>query len=73
MGIRHIQRMQPLTQEQLSLHRLELPTPNLGQKTLFLDLDETLIHTSLDPQVQFENSLQIKVEGATSKEPTSTM
>jgi len=53
MGIRHIQKMLPLTEEQLRQHRLELPTPNIGQKTLFLDLDETLIHTSMDPSIKF--------------------
>lgn len=60
-GIKHIQNMLPLTPEQLEKHRLELPTPNLNQKTLFLDLDETLIHASLDPNVRLEHSFFLEV------------
>lgn len=56
-GIKHVQKMLPLTSEQLLKHRIELPTPDSGRKTLFLDLDETLMHASLDPAVKFEHRL----------------
>lgn len=59
-GVKHIQKMLPLTPEQLLKHKLELPTPNTPKKTLFLDLDETLIHASLDPQVRLENRFVIE-------------
>lgn len=67
MGVKHVQRMQPLTEEQLKKHRLELPTPNLGQKTLFLDLDETLIHTSIDSAVRFEHEMSVLIDGQPAK------
>jgi hypothetical protein len=38
-GIKHIQKMMPLTPEQLQKHQLVLPTPDPQRKTLFLDLD----------------------------------
>jgi TFIIF-interacting CTD phosphatase-like protein len=52
-GIKYIRRLKHLTSEQKIKYKLSLPTDNLGQKTLFLDLDETLIHASTNTEVRF--------------------
>lgn len=63
-GVKYISRLRKLTSEQRLRHILNLPTANSGQKTLFLDLDETLIHASTDNLVRFENSVTFRYDGS---------
>lgn len=57
-GVKYINRLINLTKEQKLRNTLELPTANKGQKTLFLDLDETLIHSSVEEERRLENSVR---------------
>lgn len=55
--------MRELSAEQRQKLNFMLPTPNHCRKTLFLDLDETLVHTSTVPGTVLPNRLVVDCMG----------
>jgi TFIIF-interacting CTD phosphatase-like protein len=51
--------------KQLSLHKTILPPPNLKRKTLILDLDETLVHSTIKAVTHHHITVDVLIDGMT--------
>jgi len=53
------------TNKKLELHKTILPPPNLKRKTLILDLDETLVHSTIKPVTHHHITVDVLIDGMT--------
>lgn len=53
------------TNKKLELHKSILPPPNLKRKTLILDLDETLVHSTIKAVTHHHMTVDVLIDGMT--------
>jgi hypothetical protein len=54
-----------ITNKKLDLHKTILPPPNLKRKTLILDLDETLVHSTIKAVTHHHITVDVLIDGMT--------
>lgn len=55
----------PTTNKKLELHKTISPSPNLKRKTLILDLDETLVHSTIKAVTHHHLTVDVLIDGMT--------